>query len=240
LSSTTQTLLRIRLPDGARLYPQEFRELLAKQPGMPHDLFHYDDAGRPQQGMPGVRTVGAHRWVGLISDSAHADLIYQVTGPVVHAVTQRLGANVKLEIEQHDLAIKRREEVRKYFIREMVIKRRRPGARAADLETLATERLVASLARMAAHHGLDCPTAADLGLVLEVERDLGLRLSTTTGPTGEFATLLNASFWMHANLTGMWFAGNLTARGYGRIGLDLSDLILNQHTSNTMHWRTLR
>jgi hypothetical protein len=240
LSSRTQTLLRIRLPEGARLYPQEFRELLAKQPGMPHDLFHYDDAGRPRQGMPGVRTVGAHRWAGLLADSEHADLIYQVTGPAVQAVTRRLGANVRLEIEQHDLAIKRRDELRKYFVREMAVKRRRPGARTADVEALVTERLMASLARMATHHGLDCPTAADLGLVVDVEREVGLRLSTTTGPTEEFVTLLNASFWVHADLKGMWFAGNLTARGYGRIGLDLKDLGLNQIASNPQHWSTLR
>ena len=35
--------------------------------------------------------------------------------------------------------------------------------------------------------------------------------------TNEYVTLVDAKLMIHAELKGMWFLGNLTARGYGRV-----------------------
>lgn len=213
----TQTVLRISLPDGVRLYPKTFREMLAKDADMPAEFFHYQENGHTKPGMPGVRIIGARNWVGVVADEAHEHFVYAVAGSALKLVSRHCGQNVRLNIEKHELAVTRRHEPRHYLIREMVLKRKRPGARNANLHTVARERLLAGLERMAAHHGLDLPTEEELGLEIDITRNIGYPLLTPGGPANPCPTLLDASFSIHADLKGMWFSGNVTARGHGRI-----------------------
>ncbi|KKI36121.1 hypothetical protein VI03_25455 [Burkholderia vietnamiensis] len=225
-----QTLLRISLPPNAHLYPSRFRELLAKEVArnqLPWTLLHSSDQGIPLPGMPGVRVVGGHRWLGLLADEAHTPLLYQAMGSAVQAVTQMLGANASVEVEQRELSLTPLQTPERYWIREMVLKRRSPAARNSDLEELAQRRLVSGIERMARQYGIDCPTQEQLGIVVSVRRNLGLQLSTTNGPTSEWVTLVDMEFMIHAKLGGYWFAGNLTSRGYGRIGRNLAQLAVN-------------
>ncbi|RQZ31659.1 hypothetical protein DIE14_01740 [Burkholderia sp. Bp9017] len=229
-SMRKQTLLRIGLPAGVQIYASRFRELLAKESAgreFPSALFHYDDRNGPAQGMPGVRILGGKRWLGILADEDHAGVIYQVMGDAVRAASHLAEQNTPVQVEQHELSLKPRHEPRRYWVREMALKRRSPSARASDIEELARRRLVAGIERMAARYGIDCPPEEQLGVDVEVKREIGLRLSTTAGPTNEYVTLLDMSFTIHAELEGFWFVGNLTSRGYGRIGLDLAALSVN-------------
>ncbi|QMI49808.1 type IV CRISPR-associated endonuclease Csf5 [Burkholderia sp. MBR-1] len=225
-----QTLLRIGLPDGAQIYPSRYRELLAKEAstwGFPSALFHTNELRSAEPGMPGVRVVGGKRWIGILADEANTSVIYQVMGGAVAAANSLTGRNTPVEVEEHELGLKPRHHPQQYWIREMVLKRRSPSAREGDLEDLARRRLTAGIERMATRYGIDCPTDDQLGIDVSIKRNLGLRLTTVSGPTNEFVTLLDMSFTIHADLGGIWFAGNLTSRGYGRIGRDLSNLAVN-------------
>lgn len=229
-----QTLLRIELPEDVRLYPQRFRELISKESAgaLPPAIFHAEEGGTPATGMPSVRIIGGRRWVGVLTDDAHAPLVYEVMGAAVRAAISVAQRPLATRIEEHHLRIRPCQHPVRYWIREMALKRRTPAARAADLSALVRARLLSGIARMAARYGIDCPTDDQLEVDVDLRRHLGLRLSTTTGPTNEFVTLVDASFTLHAELKGLWFAGNLTARGYGRIGRDLNDLAVNLRAEN--------
>lgn len=212
-----QTLLRLGLMQGVTLYPSRFRELLAKQSGLPSALFHYTDDGKTQNGLPGIRMVGAKGWVGVLADCNHTDLLFQALGPAVKAVTDFCGKPVRAGIEEHEFDLIQLHYPKRYRVREMALKRRWEGAREMPVEELVAKRLLAGIERMAVTYGLDCPTPDQLGLAVDVTKAIGMPLSTTAGVTGEYVTLANAEFMLHADLKGLWFAGNLTTRGYGRI-----------------------
>jgi hypothetical protein len=213
-----QTLLRIGLPPGTRLYPSEFREMLAKLPDMPSALFHVDENRVSLNGRPGIRVAGAAGWVGLVADADNKLLLREATGAAIMAVSQRIGQSCKVEIEEHDFGLKQQNEPKIYWVREMAIKQRHQSAREKAPETLIEERVLSSIEATCAKYGMDCPTAEDLGVkTVEAIRPRGLRLQTTAGLTNEYVMLVDAKVMVHADLDGMWFVGNLTSRGYGRI-----------------------
>ncbi|MYM92618.1 type IV CRISPR-associated endonuclease Csf5 [Duganella vulcania] len=212
-----QTLLRIALPRGKTLYPTDFRRLMAKQPGVPDDLFHYTD-GKPSNGRPAVRFVGARGWVGIIADEENSPLIVELMGCAVRGAMDHCGCVVQAQIEEHEMGLTLSHAPKQYWISEMALKARYRRSREMDVGELAKERLLAAIESISARYGFDCPPASELGIELEVKRTLGMPIGKGTGPVDEYVTLVNAEFMIHADLKGMWFAGNLTARGYGRIG----------------------
>jgi hypothetical protein len=161
--------------------------------------------------------LGGKQWVGILADQSHAELVYDVMGRAVHVVSQRIGKPVRPSLEEHDFGIERLHTPKRYWIREMALKRRHPGSRQAEVQELVSQRLLQGLTRAADHYSLDCPSLDELGLFMVVTRHIGMPLSTTTGITKEYVTLVNAEVLLHADLSGFWFAGNLTSRGYGRI-----------------------
>lgn len=223
-----QTVLRIGLPPETRLYPSEFRELLAKIPRMPSALFHVDENRVSLNERPGIRVVGAAGWVGLVADENNELLLREATGAAILAVNQLIGRACRVEIEEHDFGLKPTNEPKFYWVREMAIKQRHKRAREQDPESLIRDRILTSIEASCDKYGIECPTADDLGIqTVEAIRPRGLRLKTTTGVTNEYVMLVDAKVMMHADLDGMWFVGNLTSRGYGRLIKDRPGMRVN-------------
>jgi hypothetical protein len=192
--------------------------MLAKRPDLPNALFHRDVDGKTINERPSLRMAGAVGWVGLVADPGSEQLLYDSIGAAVQAASSAIGNSCSVNIESIDLAIKPLNEPRIYWVREMAIKRKHPRALAQDVSTLIRDRMLTSLEASCDKNGLVCPTADELGIeVVEIVHERGLRLQTTTGVTNTFVHLVDARVLIHADLDGMWFVGNLTSRGYGRI-----------------------
>jgi len=222
-----QTLLRIGLPAGTLLYASRFRELVARLPNMPAMLFNRGEDRRTLPSTPTVRFVGGRQWVGILADPGHEGLVYDVMGAAVRAVTQEISKAVPVSVEEHELGVKSCQWPVRYWIREMAIKRRTDVRRAASTHDLVAELLLRDIEAQAERFGLDMPTRDQLDLFVEVVNEKGLRLQTTSGVTNEYVHLVNASVDVNAEMRGIWFAGNLTSRGYGRIGRDLDRLAVH-------------
>ncbi len=247
-------LLRFSLPRDKHYYASEFREDLAKSNALPPEFFCYDpDTQRPiRQGkakesrfiengqervvkiidrvIPSIRTVAGRGWVGILADQDSVDLLERAVVPAMKAVKSRFNCSVPMQMEEHDLRISETNEVRPYFVREMVVKKGgRAGMDDHEISALVTRRLTKAIATQADAYNLDCPVYSQMGIVVaELNRPRGLRLVTNTGTTNQYAMLVDVKFYTHLNLIGFWFAGNLTSRGYGRIGLNLGEFGLKQ------------
>lgn len=220
---STQTLLRIALPADVRVFPSQFRERLAKDGDLPASFFHYD-AGRPMTGTPTVRIVGGKTWVGILACGANQyDLVSEAMTPAVRALNLQ-GRVLRTAIETFEFGVADSHLPQTYFIREMTIKRRHVAARLADDRDLVTERLRQGLIRQFCENEFYVPDDFPL-MVTEVIRPRGLHLKTANGKSNEYVTLLDAQFVTPLNLSGFWFAGNLTARGYGRIIRDAGQFV---------------
>jgi hypothetical protein len=212
-----QTILRINLPHGVRLFPSQFRELLAKIPQLKNGLFHRDEAGQTLNERPGVRVAGGRGWVGLVSDEKNELLVREAAGAAIMAVSEFTGRACPVQIEKTDFWLKALHEPKIYWVREMVLKRG-AKARAQNLANLIEDRMLAAIEDACERYSIDCPTADSLGIkTIEIVHECGLRLQTTSGVTNQFVQLVDARVMIHADLEGEWFVGNLTSRGYGRI-----------------------
>lgn len=227
-----QSLLRIKLPDGVLLYPSQFRVLVAKQIGFAPALFHRADNGQTLNRVPDVRFVGGKGWVGILFDNTAEHLLYEVMGQTVRAVQTATGRVVAAQVEELDLGAYASPYPIEYWVREMTIKTRNPKRQLArqgdDITTLVESVLLSGLARQAAATGVDLPSDDQLGLsVVEITKRQPLQLQTSYGLTSEYVLMVNAKISVFAKLTGMWFAGNLTTRGYGRLCRRLDQLAVN-------------
>ena len=217
-----QTLLRIKLPPGSTLYPGRLRTLTASLDKPSAALFARDDAGRTVK-YPGVRFVGGKSWVGVLADSEHEDVLLAHTGQILMAVSKEVGSACPVELETHQCSLSPTHHPIAYRANRIAIKKRSPEARTADTADLLTRRIYTSIDRTCAKFGIYCPDIEDLGVTgVKVEREIGMRLETADGEYNEFVSLIDATFFLHAELLGHWFVGNLTARGHGRVARDLS------------------
>ena len=218
MKPSIQTLLRIGVPRGKRVFPSQFRELLAKQPGLPNELFHRDEAGQTKNERPGIRVAGAVGWIGLVADPGFESHVYSAAQACIQVATQLSGQPAAVGIEQHEFGLRPSNEPIRYWIREMTLKRRHKRALEKSVEDLISERALQAINATCSRYGFDCPTDEQLGvMVVQTHRPRGMYLQTTSGVTEEAVTLVDAEVLIHANLKGLWFAGNLTSRGYGRI-----------------------
>lgn len=236
-----QSLLRLSLPDGVRIYPNELREMLARSNSLPPQFFGYDpdtrfplceapiradstptaaQAANPGA-IPGIRIVGGRSWVGVLATgSANKTLLDAAIAPALQALSNHCRAAIPVQIEEHDLTIEGQEYPSAYWVREMVIKKGWTKEMDGDAHrALIQSRIETALAKQALAYGLDCPPEHLLEIrVADLQRPRGLRIVGSSGPTKQFAQLVDVSFYANAKLRGFWFAGNMTARGYGRIG----------------------
>lgn len=229
---TKQVLLKIDLPQGTRVYISDFREYVAKAmgqlPACP-ELFHYVNPGQTAPNMPRTRFVGGKRWLGILTDEANENVLYTAMGPAVQAIQHLCGRVTPIYIERVELKLTPVfHPSRRYWVREMAIKQRSRRKREMDPVELVSQEILTGLKRQAEAYGLAWPGDDKIGLDrVVVEKARGLALRTTEGVTGEYVGLFDASFSLNASLEGYWLVGNLTSRGYGRIGLNLADLAVN-------------
>lgn len=219
-----QTLLQLRLPPGKQLYASRFRELLAKGCNLPPEFF------RPEAGSkspPLIRIVGGKSWVGILGDGARgAELVEAAAGPAIRLATTEVDRNVQVVMQTPTLGVEAQDFLTRYWVRELVVKCRTQARREATPEVLAEQVVLTGLKRVAQRAGLD-DSLFEADLVFRIEnanRPRGLRISTTDGDTNEFATLMDVEFTINRKLSGYWFVGNMTSRGYGRIGRDIAAL----------------
>ncbi len=214
-----QTLLRIGLPNGRPLWPDELRTAVARQDKAVEPLLMGRDANGQTMARPPVRFVGSSRWVGLVANPGYDDLLHAHVGVVIKAASQQLGEVLPVTVERHEVKIKRRQTPGFFTAMNVAMKRRGEKARATPAADLFVERLTEGIGRQALQFGLDCPLQDELEIAnVKVMRQIGMDLKTDGGVTGEAVTLLTrVEFTMFADLAGIWFAGSLNARGYGRI-----------------------
>ncbi len=222
----TVTLLRIRQPAGKRMFISAFRELVAARMGAAPELFHRDASGKPKPELPHVRFCGGVGWLGVSFDPGYERLLDEHMGAIVSAVTQEWQEPAEIRVERVQTGLVFDGQPRGYWVREMVLKRRGPQARSAEIAKLAEERLLRGLIDFDRHLGIyalpEDPGRVKTLLSLEMEtiNPRGLRLSTTGGLTEEYVTLLDARVLACAHFKGYWWVGNLTSRGYGRMFAD--------------------
>lgn len=222
-----QRLLKIETPAGQKpLWASTFREMVAKGGDgsalLPPRFFHYGEDGRTLPGKPDIRIVGGHRWVGILSQSGDNALMDAALGTAIRLVGEHYNMPVPIRVEQPEFGVAPAGQgdsggIFHYFLRDMAIKRRSDRRRALDTESLVKEVVLKGLGEIAETYGFDLPPDRALGLRIHELRTIGLRLSTVSGATNEYVTLVNASVSMRANLAGVWQVGHLQARGYGRI-----------------------
>lgn len=223
-----QSLLKIQLPRGKELRGAEFREMLAKEENLPESFFHYEN-GKPKNGgagdalqiaaLPQICIVSGRGWVGVLAQPGQEDLLDAASGKIIRTVTKRIGEVCKIEMQNPTFGCAVQKSPTTYWIREMVMKRRHPAARNAPIETLVEQRIKAGMERYATAYGFDLPSWSDMDLrVTQCNRPRGLALRTTAGVTREYATLVDVEFKAFVDLKGIWMLGNLTSRGYGRVG----------------------
>lgn len=221
-----QHLLRFTLPEGVRIYPSDFRKSLAGTNQLRPEFFHYDpDTGHPvregqnKSAIPGIRIVGGRTWVGVLASPSCKDLLDQSIPTIIYTISGICKKPVATEFSSYTFAIHATQTPIRYRVREMVIKK---GAKKdmpeAERIALIKSRIQQAIYNQAKDHGMDCPTNEQLGVMIsKIERPRGLRIVSRNGETNQFAELVDVEFYVHAMLKGFWFAGNLTARGYGRI-----------------------
>ncbi len=222
-----QSLLKIMLPDGVpQLYSNEFREMLAKggdsNPLLPPAFFHCGANGVSLQGKPDIRIVGGCRWVGILDQTGRSPLFDGAVGAATRIVAQHYGQPVPIQVEAPKFGANIDAEggvsgMRSYFVRDLAIKRRGKGRRSMEDRELVRRVLLDGIGEIASRYGFDVPPEDALNLRIHDFRCIGLRLGTVRGATNEYVSLVNAEITMNCDLSGIWQAGSLQSRGYGRI-----------------------
>ena len=221
-----QSLLRIKLPKTPKtLYPNLFRELLARygdeHPLLPPAFFHYGEDGKTLAGKPDIRVVGGQNWVGILSQSGQNPLFDGAIGVASRVAAEHCGCPVAIVVEAPEFGVKfnidSQSTVLSYFVRDLAIKRRAKSRRDMADEDLVRQVLLEGISEIASRYGFDVPPESSLNLRLHHCHCISLRLKTINGVTNEYVTLANAEFSMCCDLDGMWQAGSLQSRGYGRI-----------------------
>jgi hypothetical protein len=223
-----QTLLKIEIPKGKELRGADFREILAKETTLPEAFFHYEN-GKPKSSkgvnnlqtdaLPPICILSGRGWVGILAQPGYEELLELATGKAIRIVNQRLGSICKVELQNPEFGCFAKNTPSTYWVREMVMKRRNLNARVSNVEDLVERRVKAGLERYADAYGHVLPSWLDLDLrITKCERPRGLAIRTTSGTTNEYATLVDVEFKAFVDLKGIWMLGNLTSRGYGRVG----------------------
>lgn len=213
-----QTLLKITIPKGEKLYADQFRMIVAAQDKLSPALFGRGEDGNTVAD-PEVRFVGGHQWVGLVADGAHEQVVYESLGTVLDATARHFGKACAVEIERHELSFRPTDYPIFYRATGVALKRRGQQAWEQDPAELLTARIGSTLVKQVDHRGLDHPGVEALEVAnVDFDRQLGMQLKVQTGPTKEYVSLFpRVTFSVFAELKGFWFVGNLSARGHGRI-----------------------
>ena len=195
------------------MWPDQFRTIVAGQDRkVAPEVMGRDAAGQTVHHPP-IRFVGGRSWVGMVADPGYEQLLLQHAGAAVQAASRALARPLAVDFEEHQFGVERSHTPVFYRALNVAFKRRSEKAKGEDVGALFSQRLVAALERQALRTGLDCPIADELEVAnVQVPREMGMMLHTEG-----LKLLPSVEFTMFAELRGFWFAGNLSARGYGRI-----------------------
>lgn len=233
-----QSLLRFKLPETQRLTTSQFKDLVTKACSansvVPESFFHYAN-GRPiPDSQPDFRFVGGRRWVGILSTSGNTQALLAVSGTVSMALSKELATAIPMDLQKPEFGLEESVFPYRYYFRDLVY--RKGNTWKGTNEELVTRLVINVLQRERDQRGMDFPglevgaveprqyASADaqflkerLAVTVHDCDELGLRLTFADGQTNRYARLLRGSFSMNAKLSGIWQAGNLQSRGYGRL-----------------------
>lgn len=228
MASTRQTLLRFSLPEGMKLYPRQFRELLAARGTFSSQFFHRDAVtGRPANGRAMISMIGGPRWVGVLAQPGAEHLIDAHMVECLRAITAHVAAPVPMQIEQYDISLAATPYPVQYRLSEICLRKRikQPKmlrhqrlqhGRDKPNEQEIREVILRGLSAAARKHGWDLPLDEQIDLNIWIKKEMGLRIETSEG-LGDGACLIIADVSMHLDLGGIWQFGDLSSRGYGRL-----------------------
>lgn len=239
-------LLPKRLPENSSASTtyfgaSQFKDLVSKacsnMPAVPESFFHFRNGQPIPDSSPDIRFIGGKGWVGILSVSGDTDALMAVCGPATLALSTHIGQPVPVEMVSPEFAMQETPFAWRYYFRDVAC-RKANHWKGTD-EALITNMVIKMLQRERDQHGFDFPgidltdntfagpreAQASDAKFLQERLDikihdcdaLGLRLTFCDGPTNRYARLLRGSFSMNAKLSGIWQAGNLQSRGYGRI-----------------------
>lgn len=224
-----QTLLRYQLPPGTRIYPNQFRELVAKQDIKNPAVFHRDERGQSLVDLPALCFVGATNWVGILAQPNEDDLLNSIIGPATMALSKHLNTSIPISIEQLQVKAEKRFEPVKYRLREIALKRRYETTQKRPVDELIRDRILSGLERLAGKFCIDLPSADFLDVDVNIRIERGVQLQVTGKMTKAFVHVVDADIEMNVDLGGMWMVGNLTSRGYGRLIKENPGVIRGKH-----------
>lgn len=202
------------------MYATALREQLAKKELLPAEFFHANEIGINGPGRtPVIRIVGGKTWTGILGTGEESkDLINAAVMPALDILSTHYHKPVQIELETISVSMNDRDAYKLYWVREMAVKRGTLGQSGEALNAVLASKIKRSIERQAMDAGMEGMLPADIDVrVVAIERQLGMRLQTSTGWTNQYVGLFNLTIAMPIDLKGMWFAGNLTSRGYGRI-----------------------
>lgn len=217
-----QHLLRISLSRGQHASVEEFRERVAKHmngvSGASH-LFHYSDEGAPLQGVPLCRFVGGQGWIGFLSERGEGD-VSQITTPAIKAISDMNLDLSGLKIETHKKSGNTSIDGSPFFyVLSRAVDRKNSQIKKTLSDEVLAQRMIERMLEEGAKAGsiIDLPPSSELDIKIHDIRCRGLQLTFASGSTARYAHMLNATFTMNMNLSGLWQAGQLQSRGHGMI-----------------------
>lgn len=216
-----QKILRIGLPSDTVLRGSDFREALAKNFGDAPAFFHRTPDGKTIPGIPGIRTVSGASWVGVLAmpGTDNHELLTNHVGQILNVASKLTNRSLPVEFETRTFSATHSVVPITYFVRECAIKRRHKRRKAMNDQELMTEVINSGLERISVAYGIDLPSSESMDIrITEITKSRGVALRTTEGVTREFTHVVDCEFTAFVDLSGMWQVGNLTSRGYGRIG----------------------
>lgn len=218
-----QHMLKLYLPRGISIGPNELREATAKvlngQENC-HRFFHYDENGKPLNEKPAYRFVGGKGFVGFVSERSEED-IKDLMYPVLQAIqTPKLfsmlnGLMPKVQILQFEKKAFVTQEPNVYLVSRCIDKKEHRKALGEEGRLTV---LFKSMLAQAVKEGVltALPDDQDLQLQFASVRDLGLE-TQFQNQNKKWMHMMHAQFIANIDLQGIWQMGGMTSRGHGLI-----------------------
>ena len=214
-----QHVLQIAIPEGARWYASDFRQMVgeAHKGKLPTFLFNKDENNRPLNQKPACRFICSRKHATFISERDEGLMdVAQVMPYALQAAQKKfssLDVNIKTFVVEKGATFK--GVPKEYRLIDALKKTRKPGAKARAPEEQ-IKMLIADELERAYQDGiiLDLPEIDDLSIQVFDIRQLGKKI---VPEGGEYGRLFSATVVMDAYLTGFWQVGSLTAKGCGRL-----------------------
>lgn len=222
--------LRFRPNGGGQWYPNTFREWLAKATSedpenkLPQELFWYQD-GKNIESTTKVNFCGSKKYVGLNAHPEYAQMLYSHGWKIVRLLNKHFGGSHSVEMLDRELIAELKEQgIDDYYVANLAIQTNLCDAqgitRAKQGDTdyvidLLHKQISKSFLRQGAEIGLSQINPMNIRFEkLAVDK-------TKNGML--FLVVKGVHFSLRHRLYGPWYAGVLTARGYGETKLKIGE-----------------